>query len=179
MVAMFSATFPKEVRGLAEKYLQSYVYIGIGTDGKSGTVSKTIKQEIVDVRHQHKNQVLFDYVKNLEGKMLIFCATKKAVANVYTYLNSKNIFVSNIHGDLSQKDREAELGLFKNKCSILIATDVASRGLDIPDVAYVINYDLPTNIESYIHRIGRTGRIGKQGTSISFVSDFDEPLFGK
>lgn len=178
-VAMFSATFPKEVRGLAEKYLQKYVYIGIGSEGKTGSVSKSIKQELIDVRHQSKNLILFDTIKNLEGKMLIFCATKKAVANVYTYLSSKNLFVANIHGDLSQKDREAELGLFKNKCSILIATDVASRGLDIPDVAFVINYDLPTNIESYIHRIGRTGRIGKAGTAISFLSDLDEPMFNK
>jgi len=178
-VAMFSATFPKEVRGLAEKYLQRYVYVGIGTEGKTGSVSKSIKQELIDVRHQSKNLILFDHIKNLDGKILIFCATKKAVANVYTYLSSKNLFVANIHGDLSQKDREAELGLFKNKCSILIATDVASRGLDIPDVAYVINYDLPTNIESYIHRIGRTGRIGKAGTAISFLSDLDEPMFNK
>lgn len=178
-VAMFSATFPKEVRGLAEKYLQKYVYVGIGTEGKTGSVSKSIKQELIDARHQSKNLVLFDNIKNLDGKILIFCATKKAVANVYTYLSSKNLFVANIHGDLSQKDREAELGLFKTKCSILIATDVASRGLDIPDVAYVINYDLPTNIESYIHRIGRTGRIGKTGTAISFLADLDEPMFNK
>jgi ATP-dependent RNA helicase DDX3X len=178
-VAMFSATFPKEVRGLAEKYLQKYVYVGIGTEGKTGSVSKTIKQELIDVRHQSKNLILFDTIKNLDGKILIFCATKKAVANVYTYLSSKNLFVANIHGDLSQKDREAELGLFKSKCSILIATDVASRGLDIPDVAYVLNYDLPTNIESYIHRIGRTGRIGKAGTAISFLADLDEPMFSK
>lgn len=133
----------------------------------------------MDVRHTTKNQALFDYIKSLEGRILIFCATKRAVASVYTYLSSKNLFVANIHGDLSQKDREAELALFKNKCSILIATDVASRGLDIPDVAYVINYDLPTNIESYIHRIGRTGRIGKSGIAISFLTDLDEPMFNK
>ena len=69
-VAMFSATFPKEVRGLAEKYLQKYVYIGIGSEGKTGSVSKSIKQELIDVRHQSKNLILFDTIKNLEGKML-------------------------------------------------------------------------------------------------------------
>ncbi len=69
-VAMFSATFPKEVRGLAEKYLQKYVYVGIGTEGKTGSVSKTIKQELIDVRHQSKNLILFDTIKNLDGKIL-------------------------------------------------------------------------------------------------------------
>lgn len=67
---MFSATFPKEVRGLAEKYLQKYVYVGIGTEGKTGSVSKTIKQELIDVRHQSKNLILFDTIKNLDGKIL-------------------------------------------------------------------------------------------------------------
>jgi len=123
---MFSATFPKEVRGLAEKYLQRYVYVGIGTEGKTGSVSKSIKQELIDVRHQSKNLILFDHIKNLDGKILstfsliskyinpkilVFCATKKAVANVYTYLSSKNLFVANIHGDLSQKDREVTITL--------------------------------------------------------------------
>lgn len=178
-VSMFSATFPKVVKGLAEKYLNDYVYINIGSTGKSGSVNKCIKQTLIDVRGDSKNMALFSLIKSLDGKVLVFCGTKRGVDTVYNYLSSKNLFVAQIHGDKNQREREDELALFKSKCSIMIATDVASRGLDIPDVSFVVNYDLPTNIESYIHRIGRTGRIGKQGNAISFLEEADHQMFLK
>jgi len=179
-VSMFSATFPKEIRSFAETYLGAYVHIAFGSQGgKTGSVNKCIKQELIDVRGTPKNQILFDLMKSLEGKLLIFCDTKKCVQAVFTYLSAKNFFVTAIHGDKSQDERERELGLFKTKCSIMVATDVASRGLDIPNVTYVINYDLPSNVEDYIHRIGRTGRVGRLGTSVSFVDVCDKPVLGK
>jgi len=178
-VSMLSATLPKQVKNLAEDYLKSYVEIGVGNQGKSGSINNCIKQQLVDIRNENKNFVLFELISKLEGKLLIFCGTKRALSSAYNYLNSKNLFVAQIHGDLKQHEREAELQLFKNKCTIMLATDVASRGLDIPDVSYVINYDLPTNIESYVHRIGRTGRIGKAGTAISFIDRVDEPMYYK
>jgi len=178
-VSMLSATLPKQVKGLAEDYLRSYVYIGVGNQGKSGSISNCIKQQLVDICNENKNMILFELISKIEGKILIFCGTKRALSNAYNYLNSKNLFVAQIHGDLKQYEREAELQLFKSKCTIMLATDVASRGLDISDVSYVINYDLPTNIESYVHRIGRTGRIGKTGTAISFIDRTDEPMYYK
>jgi len=177
-VLMFSATFPKEIKSFAETYLGNYVYVSIG-GGKIGSVNKCIKQEVVDVRGANKSQVLYDFIKNQDGKLLVFCATKKCVHNVFTYLSAKNLFVTQIHGDKSQDERERELDLFKTKCGIMIATDVASRGLDIPNVTFVVNYDLPSNIEDYIHRIGRTGRVGRMGTSISFVDVNDYPVLPK
>jgi len=179
-VSMFSATFPKEIKNFAETYLGKYLYVSIGTKGgKIGSVNKCIKQEVVDARNTNKSQLLFDLIKTLDGKILIFCNTKKCVQYTYNYLSAKNLYVTAIHGDKSQDERESELALFKTKASILVATDVASRGLDIPNVAFVINFELPSNIEDYIHRIGRTGRVGRQGTAMSFVDDCDRAVVHK
>lgn len=116
-VSMFSATFPKVVKGLAEKYLGDYVYINIGSTGKSGSVNKCIKQTIIDVRGESKNLSLFSLIKSLDGRILgtivpysnnhlVFCGTKRGVDTVYNYLSSKNLFVAQIHGDKNQKERE-------------------------------------------------------------------------
>jgi len=117
-ISMLSATFPRQVKKLAEDYLRAYIYIGIGNKGESGSINNCIKQQLVDTRNENKNSILFDLIGKIEGKLLskvftsyclisqVFCATKRTVSNVYNYLNSRNLFVSQIHGDLNQHERE-------------------------------------------------------------------------
>lgn len=103
--------------------------------------------------------------------------TKKGVDWLYDRLTSANYNVISIHGDKPQNERNLAIAKFKNgEIPILIATDVASRGLDFPKVEYVFNYDMPTNIDDYVHRIGRTARCGNKGTSISFINENDKPI---
>lgn len=169
---MFTATWPKEVRQLALDIChENPIQITIGS--KDQTVNTDIKQTIEIVPDSKKTEKLIKTLDSFTGndKILIFCATKKGCEDLNRVLNTEGFKTISIHGDKSQMQRDKAIEDFKStKYRILIATDVASRGLDIKEITYVINFDLPKNLEDYIHRIGRTGRAVAKGTSISFFN---------
>ena len=119
-----------------------------------------------------KKGILMRHLEKCDGLTLIFVETKRNADYLENLLVHDGINATSIHGDRSQHERESALADFRNgRCPVLVATDVAARGLDIPNVLHVINYDMPNEIDSYVHRIGRTGRCGNTGTAISFVND--------
>jgi probable ATP-dependent RNA helicase DDX4 len=174
---MFSATFPTEVQNSAKKFLHDYVYIVIGVVGGA---CKDVKQEIMRVEKSEKRQKILEIIRAEEKdtKILIFCGSKKGADFLATHLATNQVSCTSIHGDRLQSQREQALREFTNgKRQVLVATAVAARGLDIPKVGLVINYDLPSEIDEYVHRIGRTGRVGHTGRAISFYdSEYDTGL---
>ena len=120
---------------------------------------------------------LHEILQKINGSCLIFLETKRAVDSLSDFLNKANYNTLSIHGDKAQHQRLQAIQKFsKGEVPILIATDVASRGLDFPNIQYVFNFDLPKNVEDYVHRIGRTGRCGNKGTAISLVNEKDKPI---
>ncbi|EDR23175.1 ATP-dependent RNA helicase DBP1, putative [Entamoeba dispar SAW760] len=174
---MFSATFPKQIQRLAADFLDNYVFI---TVGRAGSTVESIQQIILWVEEQIKQEAILDVLREFAGKgekTVIFVETKRGADMLENYLYDHGYKVDSIHGDRSQADRDFSLKRFKeNVIQLLVATDVASRGLDIPDIEVVINYDMPNEIESYVHRVGRTGRAGKKGTAITFINDKTQNL---
>ncbi|KAG8345663.1 putative ATP-dependent RNA helicase [Trypanosoma vivax] len=168
---MFSATFPQRILNLAKRYLRSHYYLL--TVGRVGSTTKNITQRLMRVQEDEKMNKLFDLILNQKQTdlVLIFVETKRAAEDLHHALKSSGIPSSTIHGDRKQMDRERALRDFKDGVTpILVATDVASRGLDIPNVAHVIQYDLPKEMDDYTHRIGRTGRAGNKGIATSFYT---------
>jgi superfamily II DNA/RNA helicase len=164
----FSATMPREISELARKFLNDPVTITI----KARATAENVDQNIVRVSSKEdKIEVLHNLLVKTEfKKILIFGRTKHGVEKLAIRLEQRGFKVDSIHGDKSQSQRARALRRFKNdELSVLVATDVAARGLDIPDVTHVINYELPENYEDYIHRIGRTGRGSKSGHALTFV----------
>jgi ATP-dependent RNA helicase DBP3 len=171
--AMFSATWPPAIQKLAQQYLKSPISVTIGTTEGKLVANSNITQivEVIEpnVRDTRLVNLLKDYHKSRTNRILIFVLYKKEAARLETWLNQRGWNSVSIHSDKSQKLRIEALNSFKSgKTPLLIATDVASRGLDIPQVEYVINYSFPLTIEDYVHRIGRTGRAGKTGISHTF-----------
>merc|ERR1711943_98946 len=165
--AMFSATWPEEIRELAHQYLKNPVKVNIGSDDLSANVRVTQIVELIDQRGKDRRleQLLGNY-HDQKNRILIFCLYKKEAARVERNLYNRGWNVTGIHGDMGQTQRTAAFNAFKDgSIPLLVATDVAARGLDIPNVEYVINYTFPLTIEDYIHRIGRTGRAKKSGTA--------------
>ena len=168
---MFSATMPGKIVSMSTRYLKNPARIDI--EKKAENEPKII-QEIVKYSYPQKFRVLSDLVKAKEGSFIIFTKTKMGSEDLSAKLEAEGIEVRAIHGDLSQRERDFVIRAFKtNKIRVMVATDVAARGLDIPHIQYVINYDLPQCKEDYIHRIGRTGRAGAEGNAISFVNESD------
>ncbi|XP_060888290.1 ATP-dependent RNA helicase DDX3X-like isoform X6 [Labrus mixtus] len=193
---MFSATFPKEIQILARDFLEDYIFLAVG---RVGSTSENITQKVVWVEESDKRSFLLDLLSatvipsevqessadNVEkpggfsvapsGKdslTLVFVETKKGADALEDFLYREGYACTSIHGDRSQRDREEALSQFRSgKCPILVATAVAARGLDISNVKHVINFDLPSDIEEYVHRIGRTGRVGNLGLATSFFND--------
>lgn len=167
---MFSATFPKEIQYLARDFLQNYVFLSVG---RVGSTSENITQRIHWVEEHDKRTFLLDLLNAANGELcLIFVETKKGADALENFLYNANYPVTSIHGDRSQEDREAALSAFRDgRAPVLVATAVAARGLDIPNVRHVINFDLPNDIDEYVHRIGRTGRAGHTGVAESFFND--------
>lgn len=167
MTLMFSATFPKEIQKLAQAFMRNYIWIGVGRVG--GAVD-TVEQSFIVVSERGKFEALTKVLNsNPTDSTLIFVAMKRTAAWLEDRLMGMGYNSVAIHGDMEQNERERSLSTFKSgKSTFLVATDVAVRGLDIPKVSHVINYDLPHNIDSYVHRIGRTGRIGNHGWATSF-----------
>lgn len=164
----FSATMPREIAELAKKFLNDPVTIAI----KSRATSENVDQDVVHVTpKEEKIETLHNLLVKPEfQKVLIFGRTKHGVDKLAHRLEERGFKADSIHGDKSQPQRQRALRRFsKDEITILVATDVAARGLDIPDVTHVINYELPENYEDYIHRIGRTGRGDKKGNALTFI----------
>ena len=168
-MALFSATMPQEILDIAGAYQNSAVYIRVTP--KELTVS-AIKQAYYRVAKKDKVKALcrlLDYYQ--PARSLIFCNTKRMVDEIAGQLKDKGYEAEGLHGDLSQNQRDTVMNLFRGgRCAILIATDVAARGIDVSGVDAVFNYDVPEDIEYYVHRIGRTGRAGRKGRSFTLIS---------
>jgi len=167
---MFSATFPPDIQRTAQSLLNNYVFV---TVGMVGGACADVQQDFRQVQRGEKRDKVLEILKNevtKEDKVLIFCGSKKGADFLAVTLSNKPEFsATSIHGDRLQSQREQALREFTTgRRSILVATAVAARGLDIPKVSVVINYDMPTEIDEYVHRIGRTGRVGNTGRAISF-----------
>ncbi|XP_075978960.1 uncharacterized protein LOC142978406 [Anticarsia gemmatalis] len=173
-ILMFSATWPKEVRHLARDYLGDFVQVNVGSTELSANHNIT---QIVHVCEQEEKlakfkEIIHEISGENYGKMLIFANTKKFVDSLTTTLRKNGWPAVGIHGDKSQAQRDKIIGQFKSGHSrILVATDVAARGLDVDGVTHVVNYDFPNTSEDYIHRIGRTGRQGNKGVSHTILTD--------
>uniref|UniRef100_A0A673BS86 RNA helicase n=1 Tax=Sphaeramia orbicularis TaxID=375764 RepID=A0A673BS86_9TELE len=168
---MFSATFPKEIQILARDFLEDYIFLAVG---RVGSTSENITQKVVWVEDSDKRSFLLDLLSatGKDSLTLVFVETKKGADALEDFLYREGYACTSIHGDRSQRDREEALNQFRSgKCPILVATAVAARGLDISNVKHVINFDLPSDIEEYVHRIGRTGRVGNLGLATSFFND--------
>ncbi len=166
---LFSATMPKEIMRIAEKYMGEYDVF----EGQKGQLTVSLTDQIYfEVLHADKFEALcriIDMEEEFYG--LIFCRTKADVDTVANHLMERGYDADGLHGDLSQSQREKILNKFKRRMiTVLVATDVAARGIDVHDLTHVINYALPQDPESYVHRIGRTGRAGKEGTAITFIT---------
>jgi ATP-dependent RNA helicase DDX23/PRP28 len=172
---MFSATMPPAVERIALRFMSNTLKVRIGDD--DSVKNRRISQEVIYTAENGKRKLLAAALRRGLRPAIVFVNTKKncdTVARNITDLGSSCIV---LHGDKEQADRATALADFKaGRVEVLVATDVAGRGLDIPDVAQVINYDLPSDIQRYTHRIGRTGRAGKDGASVSFFTDDDEKI---
>ncbi|UTJ06589.1 DEAD/DEAH box helicase [Arcobacter roscoffensis] len=175
---LFSATMPTAIKNLAKTILVEPEFITITK--KEVTNSKITQTYYVVDEHERDDALirLFDF-KNPD-KSIIFCRTKKEVDRLSTFLVSLGYMAKGLHGDMEQRQREEAIRAFKtSKLEILIATDVAARGLDVSDVTHVFNYHLPFDSESYVHRIGRTGRAGKEGMAVSIVTPHEFRMLKK
>ncbi|GAB0094535.1 RNA helicase [Sergentomyia squamirostris] len=174
---MYSATFPEDIQHLAGKYLKDYVFITVGIIGGACT---DVKQQILEIPGRQKRDNLMSILGKIEGGpkgVLVFLETKKGADFLASFLSETDYRTTSIHSDRMQKEREMALSDFKTgRMCVMIATSVAARGLDIPNVKHVINYDMPKSIDEYVHRIGRTGRVGNQGEATTFFDpekDYD------
>lgn len=167
---MFSATFPNNIQRLAGDFMRDYIFL---TVGRVGAASKDVTQTVEYVEDRDKLETLMRFLLTVEeGLILIFVETKRSCDYIEDVLCSKGFPACSIHGDKSQREREDSLRSFKRgHTPVMVATDVASRGLDIPNVTNVVNFDLPNSIDDYVHRIGRTGRAGNTGAALAFVNE--------
>lgn len=165
--ALFSATFPETIQGLSRKYQKNPQRIIIESSARTIPEIEQILYE--SPTEEEKLNILFRILQQHSvDSTLIFCNQKQKAAEIGAALAKNQVKCATLHGDLEQRDRDRELALFRNgSCRILVATDVAARGLDIENLDLVVNFDLPSSPEIYIHRIGRTGRAGRQGISVS------------
>ncbi|KAJ3825719.1 putative DED1-ATP-dependent RNA helicase [Lentinula raphanica] len=169
---MFSATFPRDIQILAKDFLKDYVFLSVG---RVGSTSENITQKVEYVEDNDKRSVLLDILSSHSneglGLTLVFVETKRMADMLSDFLIHNQWHATSIHGDRTQREREMALQTFRNgQTPIMVATAVAARGLDIPNVTHVVNYDLPSDIDDYVHRIGRTGRAGNTGVSTAFYN---------
>lgn len=172
---MFSATLPKRIAQLAGKYLKTPARVSIGVES---TPQKDITQEVIKVADKDKYAKLLQQLKEREGSIIVFVKTRDKADKLSFKLYKEGFRSAAIHGNLRQSKRQRVLKGFRSeKYRILVATDVASRGIDVPHIRHVINYDLPQCAEDYIHRIGRTARAGEKGDALSFVTKQNQHLW--
>ncbi|KAJ5355346.1 ATP-dependent RNA helicase dbp3 [Penicillium cataractarum] len=182
---MFTATWPRSVRDLAATFMSSPVTVTIGGDPSADPRANTrIKQEVEVMDGRDKENRLIQLLSRSQKgqnpeKVLVFCLYKKEAMRIERLIKMKGFKVAGIHGDLNQSDRFRNLDAFKTgAATVLVATDVAARGLDIPAVKLVINVTFPLTVEDYVHRIGRTGRAGANGHAITLFTEQDKALSG-
>ncbi|MCD5325661.1 DEAD/DEAH box helicase [Pontibacillus sp. HN14] len=175
-MALFSATLPSDINKLAYKFMRDPKQVRIQEKGR--TVEE-IEQFVIETTDRKKQEALRKVIKETQPFLgIVFCRTKRRVSKLYEDLKAMGYQVDELHGDLSQKKREKVMEQFREaKVQLLVATDVASRGLDVEGVTHVYNYDIPQDVDSYIHRIGRTGRAGDDGVAITFVAPKDQQMF--
>jgi len=171
---MFSATFPDECQRMAQDFLYDYIWIGCGIVG--GAVD-TVSQRLMKVQPSEKYgkliEVLDEFFSKREAgdKCLVFANSKDTCKFMDEQLYEKHFDTGALHGNLTQEERETNLRRYRNgEIDVMVATDVAARGLDIEKVALVVNFDLPDSVDTYVHRIGRSGRIGNRGQAITFIA---------
>lgn len=174
---MFSATFPLEVEKLARQVLRNPAEVKIAVSKPA----EGITQSVYILHEEQKLPLVMDMFADKErGKGIIFASSKEKVRDLYYSLRRRGVKVAQIHSDLENAERTQTLLDFKNnKIQLLVATDVVSRGIDIDDIEFVINYDVPAQPEDYVHRIGRTARAGARGEGITFVTPKDKPRLDK
>lgn len=168
-VMLFSATMPPEIRKLAHHYMNQPKSVAVSRDELTVPL---IEQVFYETREKIKVDALCRIIDREEiGQAIIFCRTKRGVDELVAALEARGYFADALHGDLSQQQRDRVMKRFRDgKIELLVATDVAARGLDIDNVTHVINFDIPQDPESYVHRIGRTGRAGRKGQAITLIS---------
>ena len=168
VMSLFSATMPTEILRLSEEYLKNPKQFLLDADDLSG---EGIDQSYLVIKDRDKFKYLIDFIKPIKGQSIVFCSTKYRTRDVAKFLHQEKFNAVAIEGDMSQHRREQSMGKFRSgKADILVATDVASRGIDVPRVELVVNYDVPNQEMAYFHRIGRTARAGALGRAITFVS---------
>ncbi len=168
---LFSATLPANIVKISKKYLHEPVRISVDAPSSAAT---NIKHDVMRVEEGEKYNTLLSELKTREGSVIIFVKTKYGTEKMARKLNQHGLGAEAIHGDLRQSRRDKVIANFRDeKHRVLVATDVAARGLDIPHIEHVINYDLPQCAEDYIHRIGRTARAGKEGSAMCLVTPAD------
>jgi len=172
---LFSATMPKKIQEFAMSALVKPVIVNVG---RAGAANLDVIQEVEYVKSEAKIVYLLECLQKTAPPVLIFAGSVGGVDDIHEYLLLKGVDAVAIHGQKDQGERQDAIRMFKEgKKDVLVATDVASKGLDFPDVQHVINYDMPKEIEDYVHRIGRTGRCGKTGVATSFINrEVDETL---
>jgi ATP-dependent RNA helicase DeaD len=171
--ALFSATMPDPIRALAAQYLRDPVTVQLASP--RGVTVPSIEQRYYEVPGRYKFEALVR-VLDVEqpGTAIVFCGTKRAVDEVAERLPSRGYRVESLHGDMSQVQRDRAIRAFREgRAEVLVATDVAARGIDVEQISHVINYDLPQDPEYYVHRIGRTGRAGRGGEALTFVAPWE------
>ncbi|MEG1158340.1 MAG: DEAD/DEAH box helicase, partial [Christensenellaceae bacterium] len=175
---LFSATMSKEILEITKEYLNNPVSVKINP-GLS--VVHTVTQYYSLAREDKKEQAMQDFIESQNSKLtLVFCNTKRKVDKVVRILKARGQASEALHGDVRQRTRDRIMNDFrKGNIKVLIATDVAARGIDVSNIDVVVNYDLPKNPESYVHRIGRTGRAGKSGTAFTMVNDKEKFMIKK
>jgi len=170
-ILMFSATIPKNIIKLSSKYLNNPVRVSVGD---SNIVAENITQEIIELKSDEKLLQLIDQINKRNGSILVFVKTKYGTEKLAKSLSKNKIKSFPLHGGLRQSKRNTVMKKFREmKFRVLIATDVAARGLDVPHIEHVINYDLPQLAEDFIHRIGRTARAGSKGIALTFITKGD------
>ncbi|XP_057384268.1 probable ATP-dependent RNA helicase DDX43 isoform X2 [Balaenoptera acutorostrata] len=177
---MTSATWPCAVRRLAQSYLKEPMIVYVGTLDLAAV--STVKQNIIVTTEDEKRSLIQTFIESMspKDKVIIFVSRKAVADHLSSDLCIQHISVESLHGNREQSDRERALKNFKTgKVRILIATDLASRGLDVHDVTHVYNYDFPRNIEEYVHRVGRTGRAGRTGVSVTLITRNDWKIAGE
>lgn len=169
---LFSATLSNSITRIAEKYLTKPVRVAVGS---SSAPAADVKQDMLRLKESEKYPSLLSQLDTRKGSIIVFVKTKHGTERMATKLSKEGHSVDAIHGDLKQNKRDRVIKGFRNKkYRILVATDIAARGLDIPHIEHVINYDLPQCAEDYIHRIGRTARAGRGGSALNLVTPGDK-----
>ena len=166
---LFSATMPREIQNIANKLMEDPIQIEVN---RSGEAPAKVSHEMFIVSNQNKSRLLAVQLKKRTGPVLVFTRTKRIASRLNAKVKDMGFDAAEIHSDrsLSQRRRALE-GFKRGNYRVLIATDIAARGIDVSDIELVVNYDMPANSEDYVHRIGRTGRAGKAGHAISFATD--------